>query len=70
MGRAASQGGKEMAEPVEKTASYVDLCAVPENLMGEIIDGQLTVTPRPTRIHVYAASSLGAKLIPPHQFGE
>lgn len=59
-----------MAEAIKNEASYRDLYAIPENMTGEIIDGELIVTPRPSRVHVYAAFSLAAKLIPPHQFGE
>jgi hypothetical protein len=34
-----------MAEPDKKKAGYDDLYAVPENMTGEIIGGELTVTP-------------------------
>ncbi len=49
-----------MAEMARKQATYDDLYRVPENMTGEIIDGELIVTPRPSRKHVYAGSVLGA----------
>ncbi len=38
-------------------------------MTGQIIDGDLIVTPRPSRHHVYTASALGSELGPPYQFG-
>lgn len=58
-----------MAEPAKKQATYEDLCNVPENMTGEIIDGELIVTPRPARRHVHAASALGIEVAPSYQFG-
>jgi Uma2 family endonuclease len=57
-----------MAEPARKKAVYEDLHAIPENATGEIIDGELIVTPKPSRKHVYTATALGAELTPPYQF--
>jgi Uma2 family endonuclease len=59
-----------MAELAEKKATYGDLYSTPENMTGEIIDGELFVTPRPSRQHTYAASALGTRIGPPYQFGE
>ena len=47
-----------MAELAKKIATYEDLYSIPENMTGEIIDGELIVTPRPSRRHVYTASGL------------
>ncbi len=58
-----------MSEPAGKRAVYEDLFGIPENMTGEIIDGELIVTPRPSRKHVYAASSLGNLVGPPYHFG-
>ena len=57
-----------MAELASKNATYEDLCAIPENTTGEIIDGDLYAHPRPTRKHIYAASALDKRL-GPYQFG-
>jgi Uma2 family endonuclease len=58
-----------MAEPAKKRATYDDLYGIPENMTGEIIGGELIVTPRPSRSHGYTAYSLGGRLTPYH-FGE
>jgi Uma2 family endonuclease len=58
-----------MAEPAKKQATYDDLYHIPENMVGEIIDGELIVSPRPTGRHTEAASSLGFELGPPYRFG-
>ena len=51
-----------MSEPAIKKATYDDLYKIPENMTGEIIAGELIVTPRPSRKHVYTASSLEGNL--------
>ena len=48
----------------KKKASYEDLFTIPENMTGEIVDGELIVSPRPSRKHIYAASTLGSELGP------
>ena len=58
-----------MSGPAGKRAVYEDLFGIPENMTGEIIDGELIVTPRPSRKHLYAASSLGNLVGPPYHFG-
>jgi len=37
-----------MAEIAKVKATYNDLYGIPENATGEIIDGELIVTPRPS----------------------
>ncbi len=59
-----------MTEPADKRATYDDLLNIPENMTGEIVDGELIVTPRPSRKHGYVAYSLGGRLTPSYQFGE
>lgn len=58
-----------MSEPARTLATYEDLCSIPENMTGEIIDGELIVTPRPTRKHAFAASVLGGEVVPPYHLG-
>jgi len=58
-----------MPEFANKRAVYEDLFAIPENMTGEIIDGELIVTPRPSRRHVYAGSTLGDEIGPPYRLG-
>lgn len=59
-----------MSEPEKKRATYEDLYSIPENMTGEIIDGELIVHPRPSRKHIFAASRLDKKLGAPYEFGE
>jgi Uma2 family endonuclease len=53
------------ARPGGRPASYDDLLALPEHVVGEIIGGELIVTPRPAPRHAVAASVLGGDLGPP-----
>lgn len=46
-----------------KSATYADLAALPEELTGELIDGELFASPRPSPQHAVAASVLGADLV-------
>jgi hypothetical protein len=59
-----------MAEPVKKKAVYEDLFGLPENMTGEIINGELIVTPRPSRKHALAATVLGAKVTAPYYLAD
>jgi Uma2 family endonuclease len=56
-------------KPLKKYATYADLCAVPENFVAEIFDGELYATPRPAPPHVHANSVLGMKLGAFHRSG-
>src|SRR5207245_10039130 len=46
-------------------ATYDDLLKLPEHVVGEIIAGELFVSPRPASPHVRASSLLGADLTGP-----
>jgi Uma2 family endonuclease len=59
-----------MSEPAKKRSTYEDLYKIPENMTGEIVNGELIVTPRPSRKHVFTATALGTKVAAPYQFGE
>jgi Uma2 family endonuclease len=48
---------------------YEQLEALPEGLVGEILDGQLHTQPRPTGIHALAAAGVGGELYGPFQRG-
>ena len=58
-----------MSEPAKNKAVYKDLFDLPENMIGEIIDGELHVTPRPSVRHARVASFLSGEIIPPYQLG-
>jgi hypothetical protein len=59
-----------MTSAARRTATYDDLLALPEHVVGEIVDGDLVVSPRPAMPHAVSASALGATLLPPLQFGD
>jgi Uma2 family endonuclease len=48
---------------------YEQLEALPEGLIGEILDGQLHTQPRPTGIHALAAAGVSGELYGPFQRG-
>ncbi len=52
-----------------KPCLYQQLVSLPENLIGEIVNGQLYAHPRPSPPHAIAASNLGADLIDPYGRG-
>jgi Uma2 family endonuclease len=54
----------------KKRATYEDLYSIPENATGEIIGGELIVTPRPATQHSNAAVTLIGNLAPPFRFGK
>ena len=58
-----------MSETVSRSATYADIEALPENMVGEIIFGELVAQPRPLFRHGGAANALTANLTPPFQFG-
>ncbi|MBK6846152.1 MAG: Uma2 family endonuclease [Proteobacteria bacterium] len=53
-----------------RPASYADIEALPAHLVGELVAGELLVSPRPALRHTRAASRLGAKLGGPFDLGE
>ncbi len=58
-----------MSEPAKERAIYQDLHDLPDNMTGEIIDGEIIAAPRPSVRHRHAASVLGAEIISPYQLG-
>ena len=58
-----------MNAPAARAATYDDLLQVPENLVAEIIQGQLITHPRPAPRHAWASSSLGGALVSPFDKG-
>ncbi len=49
---------------------YEDLCALPKNVNGEIINEELVVSPRPAPKHANASSAIGSIILPPYHLGE
>src|SRR5215216_5713218 len=58
-----------MAARLREHATYEDLLKVPENMVAELIEGELYASPRPAGPHTNAASVLGFLLGPPFQIG-
>ena len=55
--------------PLGRPATYDDLVKVPDNLVAEIVDGELWTSPRPAPRHARAHSSLGGLIAPPFDHG-
>lgn len=53
----------------KKAATYEDLRALPSQLVGEIVNGELVASPRPAFDHALTASALGGELVGPFQRG-
>jgi len=59
-----------MAAPAKmRIASYEDILRLPENGVGEIVNGELVVSPRPSPAHARASSSLGMGIGGPFDHG-
>lgn len=58
-----------MATPTKKPATYQDLLEVKEHQVGELVDRELFVSPRPASLHTRAASALGGELAGPFNKG-
>jgi len=58
-----------MGDPAKRCATYDDLLALPENVIGEILDGVLYSQARPASPHAIAASHLGGELYSPFHRG-
>ena len=54
-----------MADLAKRRSTYEDVLAAPEHLVAEIVDGELSLMPRPGKAHAAAASALGEELGPP-----
>jgi len=58
-----------MTPPPKKPATYQDIVDLPEHQVGEIVDGELYVSPRPAARHAKVSSILGMDLGTPFQRG-
>mgnify|MGYP002632955468 CR=1 FL=1 len=58
-----------MGIPAARSATYQDILDAPPHLVAEIVDGELSLSPRPAPPHALAASGLGADLTIPFQRG-
>ena len=55
--------------PDTRPATYDDVLSLPEHVVGEIIGGELIVSPRPSPRHAIAATVLSGELGPPYHGG-
>ena len=54
--------------PFDRPATYDDLVAVPDNMVAEIVGGELHASPRPAPRHAIAEGAIGALIAPPFHF--
>jgi Uma2 family endonuclease len=57
------------APSFKQPSAYGQLMALPENVIGEILNGQLHTQPRPSGLHGTAEGVLSAELLMPFQLG-
>lgn len=55
--------------PLDRPATYDDLVKLPDNLVAEIVDGELHASPRPTPRHAVTETAVGMLLGNPFHFG-
>jgi Uma2 family endonuclease len=58
-----------MGQETKRRATYEDLLALPENVVGQIIDGELIALPRPVNRHAKGSSRLLGELYAPFEQG-
>ncbi|HZI11881.1 MAG TPA: Uma2 family endonuclease [Myxococcus sp.] len=63
-------GSAEMGQETKRPATYEDLQALPEHMVGQIIDGELIAMSRPASPHAVAHSVLGSVLLTTFQLGQ
>ena len=54
-----------MNEPKRKAATYEDVLRAPDTMVAEVVEGDLYLTPRPSKPHTLSASRLGGELSGP-----
>jgi len=59
-----------VAVTARKPATYEDLIALPDNLVGELVGGVLYASPRPAPRHAVASTALAEELGPPFKRGK
>jgi Uma2 family endonuclease len=55
--------------PLDRPATYEDLVKLPDNLVAEIVNGELHASPRPAPPHARAGSLIGGLIVPPFDLG-
>jgi len=57
-------------DPAKRAAAYENLCELPDNVVGEIVNGEIVATPRPSYRHGRAATVIAGKVGGPFDLGE
>jgi Uma2 family endonuclease len=57
-------------QPPRREATYEDIEKLPPNVVGELVDGELYVSPRPASRHAMATTMLGGELVGPFSRGK
>ena len=60
---------RSVMDPARRRATYDDILNAPKHVVAEIIDGELSLLPRPAKPHAAAATALGEELGPPFKRG-
>ncbi|MCY1016226.1 Uma2 family endonuclease [Pyxidicoccus sp. MSG2] len=63
-------GSIEMGNETKRRATYADIEALPENMVGQIIDGELIAMSRPASPHAVAHFAIGGLLFTTFQAGQ
>lgn len=58
-----------LTQPAPRRPTYRDIEALPDHVVGEILAGELVVSPRPAPRHTQAASTLGGLLVVQYHLG-
>jgi Uma2 family endonuclease len=56
--------------PKKRPATFADLLGLPDNVVGQIVDGELVVSPRPAPSHAVATTFLSGQLSEPYGRGK
>jgi hypothetical protein len=59
-----------MPAQLKKRATYADVLAAPEHMVAEIVDGELSLQPRPRFRHARGSSVLGGLIEPAYGWGD
>ena len=55
---------------LNRPATYDDILKLPDNVIGEIVDGELYASPRPSSKHAMATTNLISEIVGPFGFGK
>ena len=58
-----------MGSTAHKDATYEDVLNAPQDMVAQVLDGELILLPRPAVVHATASSALGEELGPPFKRG-